>query len=87
MGGEGVFRAGISQPREPVANVSRNDEYRACGRIRRTMSGSDLKNRPGPVIGGEPRTESAVSAKFIVKGVGRGMICYHANYHTTYFNN
>ena len=67
MGEEGAFRAGISQPREPVASVSRNDEYRACGRMRRTTSGSDLKNRPGLVIG---RTESAVSAKLIVNGVG-----------------
>ena len=70
MGEEGVFRAGISQLRMPVASVSRNDEYRACGRTRRTMSGSDLKNRPGSAIGGEPRTESAVSAKLMVNGVG-----------------
>lgn len=74
MGEEGVLQAGISQLREPVANVSRNDEYRACGRMRRTMSGSDLRNRPGPAIGGEPRTDSAVSAKLIVEGVRGGMI-------------
>ncbi len=74
MDEEGVFfRAGVSRPCEPVTNVSRNDEYRACGRMRRTMSGSDLKNRPGPAMGGEPRTESAASAKLIMKGSGKSM--------------
>ena len=85
MGVEGVLRAGISQLREPVATVSRNDEYRACGRIRRTISGSDLKNRLGLAIGGEVRTESAVSARLIVNGLGEGFR-YHSNYHTTHSN-
>src|SRR6267154_4210511 len=44
FGKDGVLRADASEGCESATNVSKNEEYRACGRMRRTMSGSDLRS-------------------------------------------